>query len=142
MFKSSILSVPGWAVPSGVIKNKEALFFPECNQILYVTAAVIPALWLSAIMAAGANPGSGKTSIPGRGGHLAQPARLALDSWFKHLADGYESWWSLVSRHYFSVAGIMVLPIVGNCLIFLFLSSSAIDETDFLRFIVCWPDLC
>lgn len=76
MFKPSILSVPGWAGPSGVVKNKEALFFPECNQTLYVTAAVIPALWLPAIMAAGANSGSGKTSIPGRGGRLAQTARL------------------------------------------------------------------
>ena len=74
MFKPSILSVPVWAVPSGVVKNKEALFFSECNQTLYVTAAVIPALWLPAIMAAGANSGSGKTSIPGRGWYLAHTA--------------------------------------------------------------------
>lgn len=43
-----------------------------------------------------------------------QPACLALGSWFQHLADGYRLWWTLVSGHYFSVRGIMVLSVFVN----------------------------
>lgn len=115
MCKPSILSIPGWAVPSGVIKYKETLFIRECNQTLYVAAAVIPALWLPAIMAAGANFGSGRTGIPGRKWHLVYtptPPRLALDSWFQDLANGYRSRWGIGRWCYFSVWGIMVLLIL------------------------------
>ena len=61
---------------------------PLSAVTLYVAAAVIPALWLPAMMAARAPCGSGRSGIPGRGLPLAHPApHLALDIWFQHLAD-------------------------------------------------------
>lgn len=102
-------------LPSGVIKNKEDLFIWEYNQTLYAAAAVILALWLPAIIAAGANIGSGRTGIPGRGWHLAHtglhPALPCSGQLvpFQHLAERYRSQWSLGRQHYFSVWRIMVL---------------------------------
>ena len=144
MCKPSILSVLG--VPSGVIKHKEALFFPGCSQTLDVTAAVNPALWLPAFMAAGAYSGSGKTRITRRGRHLAHTACLpcsrqlvpTLGRWIQIITKS--SWLTLFlsQRDY----GSFNFWKPQQKLISWFLSSSATDQSDFLRFIVCWPNLC
>lgn len=72
----------------------EDLFIWEYNQTLYVAAAVILAMWLPAIIAAGANIGFGRTGIPERGWHLAHTAPLPSSGQlgpFQHLGEGYRS---------------------------------------------------
>jgi hypothetical protein len=127
-------------VPSGVIKNKEALFIREYNQTLYVAAAVIPALWLPAIMAAGANFGSGRTGIPRRGWCLTHRDLLLPNPHPFLWTAGSNTWQmdrqSTLFLSYRDYDSLSFRNLIKHDLIFYSLFSSAIGEW-LVRCIVC-----